>query len=558
MAAPISQAATKKFNFLFRFFYFFLCFLSGAHGVFQTASVYCQDRQCTYKLDVLDIESATAYGVYNDTLAETGWGILNITAGRGSKKAENTDLMFAAGYLEGILTQKRIFQHFQNLNDYFKTKLGNNTEAEKAVKAFFLDQDIYMRKMIKNNVPDSPYWRHMAYILSQYDGLVKGYGDIAPDDMKLSLYAFQVLNGNGDMLDLINAVNPKSIPDFDRMTTEEAVSFIAKSGRCSALVKVLGAYEDVFMSHSSWFIYQATMRIYKHYDFNVDDPDTAAKQISFSSYPGFLESLDDFYLMSSGLVMLQTTNNVFNTSLYSQVTSQSLLAWHRVRLAHMLAHGGKEWAAIFAENNSGTYNNQYMILDLRKIELEKTIHDDALWIVEQIPGLVEYGDATPILRTGYWPSYNVPYFEKVYNMSGYPDFVKKHGTDFSYQLAPRAKIFRRDEGKVVDMPTMKNIMRYNDYKKDPYSEGDSCNAICCRGDLRKGSPGPFGCYDTKVSNYKMALEMTADIINGPTLGTGLPPFQWTPEYKQSHIGLPNEYKFDFIQTRPLKSPEKHS
>ena len=63
--------------------------------------------------------------------------------------------------------------------------------------------------------------------------------------------------------------------------------------------------------------------------------------------------------------------------------------------------------------------------------------------------------------TGYWPSYNVPFYESVYNQSGYPDFVKKHGTDFSYQLAPRAKIFRRDQGKVVDMTTMKAIMRYN-------------------------------------------------------------------------------------------------
>ena len=33
----------------------------------------------------------------------------------------------------------------------------------------------------------------------------------------------------------------------------------------------------------------------------------------------------------------------------------------------------------------GTYNNQYMILDLKLVELNKTIHDGALWVVEQIP-----------------------------------------------------------------------------------------------------------------------------------------------------------------------------
>lgn len=58
----------------------------------------------------------------------------------------------------------------------------------------------------------------------------------------------------------------------------------------------------------------------------------------------------------------------------------------------------------------------------------------------------------------------------------------------------------------------------------------------------------------QVADYKMALEMTADIINGPTLGTGLKPFQWTDDYKQSHIGLPKTYNFDFLQTKPLKSP----
>lgn len=65
------------------------------------------------------------------------------------------------------------------------------------------------------------------------------------------------------------------------------------------MFKVLGAYEDVFMSHSSWFIYQATMRIYKHYDLNVDDEDTAAKQISFSSYPGLYSACNMMHVKDS-------------------------------------------------------------------------------------------------------------------------------------------------------------------------------------------------------------------------------------------------------------------
>lgn len=62
------------------------------------------------------------------------------------------------------------------------------------------------------------------------------------------------------------------------------------------------------------------------------------------------------------------------------------------------------------------------------------------------------------------------------------------------------------------------------------------------------------CIGFQVSNYTMALQRTADIINGPTLGTSLSPFEWTPDYKQSHVGLPEKYDFPFIQTKPMNPP----
>lgn len=70
---------------------------------------------------------------------------------------------------------------------------------------------------------------------------------------------------------------------------------------------------------------------------------------------GFLESLDDFYLLGSGLVLLQTTNSVYNKTLMKQVVPQSLLAWQRVRVANMMASGGKQWAEVFSKYNSGKW-----------------------------------------------------------------------------------------------------------------------------------------------------------------------------------------------------------
>lgn len=151
--------------------------------------------------------------------------------------------------------------------------------------------------------------------------------------------------------------------------------------------------------------------------------------MALSAFPGFLVSLDDFYLLGSGLMMTQTTNNVFNSSLFDTITPSSLLAWQRVRLAHSLAHSGEQWAQTFSKYNSGqssalswplapalthskpsslsdvgTYNNQYMVLDRSKVKLGRSVDDGALTVVEQIPGLVEYSDQTQALRRGNNPA----------------------------------------------------------------------------------------------------------------------------------------------------------
>lgn len=49
---------------------------------------------------------------------------------------------------------------------------------------------------------------------------------------------------------------------------------------------------------------------------------------------------------------------------------------------------------------TGTYNNQYMVVDLNKVTLGRELADGTLWVIEQIPGLVVGEDQTTILRAG--------------------------------------------------------------------------------------------------------------------------------------------------------------
>uniref|UniRef100_A0A3Q1LRU0 Phospholipase B-like n=2 Tax=Bos TaxID=9903 RepID=A0A3Q1LRU0_BOVIN len=462
-------------------------------GVYYATAYWMPTEKTIQVKNVLD-RKGDAYGFYNNSVKTTGWGILEIKAGYGSQSLSNEIIMFAAGFLEGYLTAPHMDDHFTNLYP----QLIKKRSMLNKVQDFLTKQDQWTRENIKYYKSD-PFWRHADYVMAQMDGLFAGATKRAVLEGKkpMTLFQIQFLNAIGDLLDLIPSLSP---------TKNSSLKFFKRwdMGHCSALIKVLPGFENIFFAHSSWYTYAAMLRIYKHWDFNIVDKDTSSSRLSFSSYPGFLESLDDFYLLSSGLVLLQTTNSVYNKTLLQHVVPQSLLAWQRVRVASMMANNGKQWAEVFSKYNSG-----------------------------------------------YWPSYNIPFHEKVYNWSGYPILVKKLGLDYSYDLASRAKIFRRDQGKVTDMESMKYIMRYNNYKQDPYSKGDPCNTVCCREDLNSHSPSPGGCYDTKVADIYLASKYKAYAISGPTVQGGLPVFHWSRFNKTLHEGMPEAYNFDFITMKPI-------
>ena len=64
---------------------------------------------------------------------------------------------------------------------------------------------------------------------------------------------------------------------------------------------------------------------------------------------------------------IETTNGVFNNSLYDQIRPQgSVPYWARVTAANRLASSAEAWHTAFYEYNSGTYNNQWMTVHCKR------------------------------------------------------------------------------------------------------------------------------------------------------------------------------------------------
>jgi len=315
----------------------------------------------------------------------------------------------------------------------------------------------------------------------------------------------------------------------------------------------------MFSAHDMWASYWQMLEIYKSYRFPLKQKLTANKRVSFSSYAGLLSSEDDFYLLDpSKLVVMETTNGIFNLSLYDAVKPESLMCWVRTIVSNRVANTGPEWVKVMQEYNSGTYNNQWMITDFKLWEKgQKKLAPNNLWIGSQIPGYFLSADVSNVVNTqGYWASYNVPYFPFIFDIAGYPALVKKYGNYWSYEMCPRARIFRMRQGQVHDLKSMQALMRYNDWKNDPLSLNCPLNQISSRLDLAPVNntvyfcaPGAFGAVNAKITSATLMKDHKASVVGGPTHET-LPPFGWTHEVEKEfpsafHYGQPKLFNFDW-------------
>lgn len=489
---------------------------------------------------------------YQNAVNTTGWAFLDLeTSGKFSSAVQ----AYGAGYLEGWITSSLLYMQYQNT---IIGRCDGKEELCKKINKWVEENHHWVRKKAKHHRRKNAYWHQVGLFYDQMEGLYKGYKASAKgtDRDVITYEDIVTMNIAGDLEDL----EPVFQPEYKEPAKVRGV------GHCSALVRLLPNNTDLYVSHDTWNTYQSMLRILKKYKMPLRKVPKGEAipgiDMSFSSYPGVIYSGDDFTITSSGLTVLETTIGNSNPELWKFVKPHgSVLEGIRAVVATRLAKGGKTWTHIFSKHNSGTYNNQWMVVDNKLFTPGMTkLPKNLFWVLEQIPSYIHKEDLTDVLdKKTFWPSYNSPYFQDVFNKSGNYDLMLKLGDWFSYDRTPRALIFARDAPQVSDVASMIKLMRYNDYTKDPLSACNCTppysaeNSISARCDLNpKNGTYPFGALghrshggtDMKLTTSALASNLQFIAQSGPTWDP-LPPFRWSEQdfLDTPHVGHPDLWQF---------------
>eukprot|EP00792_Barthelona_sp_PAP020_P006934 TRINITY_DN3088_c1_g1_i1.p1 TRINITY_DN3088_c1_g1~~TRINITY_DN3088_c1_g1_i1.p1 ORF type:complete len:551 (+),score=134.84 TRINITY_DN3088_c1_g1_i1:125-1777(+) len=513
-----------------------ICSIAIALCDVQTMSLK-KDSNGHWYYSFIETSEYVALGKFSNEVQKNGWGVLDIQTSEGFS---DLDQLYAAGFLEGFLTQSMVWDYYHN----FIAHTFPHGVPEK-VFDFLQKQWAFMINLCSTapNVDDI-YYNELCKTNQQFQGFVDGYNR-ATVDQKLSLIDLFLITSEGDLYEIVPAVNTSERIDLNECNDEgdKCHTLLRERSSCTAFIR-LGIDGELFFGHNTWSYYASNLRVKKQFRLNLKN---GLFETAYTSKPGYLYSKDDFYVVkSTQMAVSETTNSVFDSSLYSYVVPESVPTWARVMIAMRASTNGSEWVRLFSLHNSGTYNSQWMVLDFK--QFRNNSQTNVLWIVEATPGKCFSADVSDVFfRKKQWASYNIPYLTDTYNRLGYPAAAKKFGDAMRYDDCPRAWMFKVFSYKEFTLDYFMIVMRYNKYQTDPYSIGDPANALCSRYDLRTKHASAFGCLDAKITSNKLIEEGDGIIQCGPT-HDDQKPFSWSDSkfYKEKHDGMPNTYDFGWV------------
>jgi hypothetical protein len=556
-----------------------------------------------------DEEMSDAVGYYYKNYENSYWNYLTIRMNTEiSSREDHLMYMGSFGFLEGYITCSEIRTFYPN---FYSAVFGTSSPGKQTLE-FLQENYDWMMKMSNENYEKDDYWYTVKATLTQLNGVYEGYKEgCAKTDTesasgsssetvntwatleKPTLMHFLLLNGWGDLYQItmkyqeignpVRLIPPSSLsnellndfPSSDSLFNSSANNFTLLSRlkafeRCSAIIKLLPDLSDVIFGHTTWDSFEGIgPRILKNYHFPMMRGEYPEHYYDtfFSSSPGLLSSVDDFFIINgyANLAVTETTNSIYNLTVLDLVKPESVLSWTRAIVSNQLASNGYDWATQFSKYHSGTYVNQWMVLDLKRFSVGKAPEKGFFTVFEETPGLVHYEDMTDTLITdSYWASYNIPYFQDIIEASGNGILCSKD-SDYCYETAPRALLFQQYHSQVNDIEGGKWILGYNSYQNDSLSKNDPCNTITCRGDLYEEKflwRGAYGGLDVKVSSFVNAKRKSG--IN-PIIHTRLGPsndqqktFCWSDIENNvtqkrslySHNGQPDCFDFPYVTFPP--------
>lgn len=234
--------------------------------------------------------------------------------------------LFAAslGYLEGYLTCETMKTFYPN---FYSAVFGSKAPGTETI-AFIEDNYNWMVEQAEANYQSSEQWYAVKLMLNQMTGMLQGVSDGCPSNEPIeptgsvdyssldhpTLTHLLLMNAWGDLYQItvkfFEPGRPKGMRQNSEPLHREARSLRESSTfveRCSAIIKLLPNYADVVYGHATWDSYESLgPRIFKHVNYPLHTNGGFAQQydVYFSSSPGLLSSVDDFFTVSGEFAAL--------------------------------------------------------------------------------------------------------------------------------------------------------------------------------------------------------------------------------------------------------------
>lgn len=518
--------------------------------------------------------------VLNLNLEEVGWDTMSHITARESTLLVDNDVFFAMGLAEAEAAFDRLKDTYTNAADMI---FSNRWEhAEEDMTSLLKFQDFRSRILIAENRGNRVY-QALDGLHNQVLALDEHYSHLHYVKFgEYPAYRPKLFSHRSDFGDLFRYIDRDRSPSKScwEVSAEEAEYLSRSDERCSVYASLLTEKDhtsgemiakETTVAHATWTDYRDQIRVIRFMMLELDFLPSSVGSTSIISYPsyyGMFGSYDDMYNLQSktqNMVITETTNSICDMSLLDNIRPFEMLTHQRAMIANFLSTSGDEWAKYFSWTNSGTYNNQWMIFDHKKIGQKLTKAAGLFTVLEQYPGGIVYKDLTfRLFSQGYWVSYNKPFFPEVFNAMGFDRAVDAHGSYYSYDKNPRANIFRREIKKAQDQGTstsfdwIKKLIRMNKWQTDPLSRGIASFAIAGRYDLIPHPQrdlaempcsglgfipkwGIHGATDAKIITSKTSDVMYA-VAGIPS--EDQPVFDWNEPYvaakKYSHVGVPEK------------------